>query len=243
MLHALEDEPEDKGRWGRLGVGSLIAVMIAGGALYGAQSYAPTRKLLNRVVQMTIQAPLPEKNNEPPPPPLPAPPPPKVRPNQPKKDPGPKQLVKAEPNPQAANPQEVGMDANSFGGGGDGPGFRVGGNQMGDPAAFVPVEKARAAAPVLGRPRLTFARALRQDPPPMFSERARKLGIEGLLIFELDIDELGHVKGARVRKGLEPKVDQEMLGLVKRWTFQPAQRAGRPVAMTQLFRYRYRFER
>jgi TonB family protein len=243
MLHALEDEPEEKGRWGRLGLGTAIAVVVAGGMLYGAQHFAPTRKLLTRVVQMTIMAPLPEQKQVPLPP-IPTPPP-KSAPREAKKDPGPKQAVRPDPSPQAADPQEVGLDAQSFGEGGDGPGFRVGGNQMGDPAAFaaaVKPEPVAVAAPV-ARQRLTFARALRQDPPATFSERARKLGIEGLMIFELDIDELGRVKNARIRKGLEARVDQEMLALVRRWTFQPALRGNRSVPTTQLFRYRYRFER
>jgi periplasmic protein TonB len=243
MLNALEDEPENKGRWRRLGIGSLIALGIAGGSLYTAQHYAPARRILNRVVQMTIQVPLAEKN-EPPPPPLPPPPPPKPRPQAAKKESGPKPVEKVNPTPQVADPQNVGLDVSSFGGGGDGPGFHVGGNQMGDPAAFGALEKPKApvlAAPV--REKLTFARALRQEPPPAFSERARKLGIEGLIIFELDIDEHGRVRGARIRKGLEPKVDEETLALVRRWTFQPGRRAGRAVPTTQLFRYRHRLER
>lgn len=244
MLHALEEEPEDKGRWQRLGVGSLIAASIAGGMLFAAQHYAPTRELLTRVVSFAVVAPPPLPEDTTPPPPLPPPPPRKEAP-KPQNKQAPAPAPKSDPTPQAGDPQQVGLDAQSFGGGGEGPGFHVGGNQMGDPnVRTTPIAKPAVVAPAApARRKVVAARVVKQDPPPTFTDRARKLGIEGLLVIELDIDENGRVQAARVRKGLEPQVDREALSIIKRWIFAPAIVEGKAIATTQLFRYRYEFSR
>jgi TonB family protein len=207
---------------------------------------------MQRVVTMTIQAPPPELDK--PLPPLPPPPPPKKQPPKPKdkeaaqkKSPAPK----PDANPQQADPSHVGMDAQSFAAGGDGPGFRVGGNQMGDPNKYVPPapkvapEVKKAKPPVkysIARPK----RGAGLDTESLFNARARKLGLSGLMILELEIDERGRVRTGKVRQGLEPQFDREVLAFVKKNVeFEPpgSSGAGRAVTNVTIYRARFNLER
>jgi TonB family protein len=250
MLNALEEDPDEKHRWRRFGIGAACAVGVSAALLYSAQNFAPTRELLSRVVQMTIQAPPPEQDI--PLPPLPPPPPAKKQPKA-EKDSTEKKAAAPKPNanPQNADPSQVGMDAESFAAGGDGPGFHVGGNQMGDPNAFVapvakpapPPEVKRTVRPV------NYSMAKRiprnEDLNSIFNARARKLGLSGLMILELELDAKGHVKRARTRRGLEPQFDREVLEHVKKWEYEPPSTtmAGSAVANVRLVRVRFTLEK
>ena len=247
MLNALEEDPDEKGRWKRLGTGAGVAAAITGVMVYVATTYAPARELMQRVVQMTFQAPPPIDQDKPLPP-LPPPPPPKPQPKKQdqkpeKKSPAPK----PDANPTPANPAEVGMDSQSFAEGGGGPGFRVGGNQMGDPNVAAPVV---AAKPEVA-PKAVVARSTKYlmakpigkgaNVSDLFNRRARKLGLSGLMLIELDLDQKGHVKTAKVRKGLESTFDREVLASVQTWLFEPPGKAGidEVVASVRLLRLRF----
>jgi TonB family protein len=245
MLNALDDDPDEQNRWQRLAVGGGVAAFITAAAVYTANTYAPARELMKRVVHMTIQTP-PPPADEKPLPPLP-PPPPKPQPKkaekaQPDKAPAPK----PDANPQPADPTQVGMDAASFGEGGSGPGFRVGGNQMGDPNVVAPVAPPKpVAAPLARSQRATkylMAKPLGQDNVnSLFSKRARQMGLSGLMLIELALDERGKVQSAKVRKGLESVFDAEVLSAVKNWLFEPpgAAAAGEAVADVRMLRLRF----
>lgn len=250
MLNALEEDPDEKNRWRRFGIGAGCAIGISALMLYSAQHYAPTRALLQKVVQMTITAPPPELDQ--PLPPLPPPPPPKKQPKA-EKDDSQKKAPAPKPNANAqkADPSQVGMDADSFAAGGEGPGFHVGGNQMGDPNAIVaPVVKAAPPPEVkqtIRSVKYSMAKRMRraEDLNSIFNARARKLGLSGLMILELELDAQGKVKRARTRRGLEPQFDREVLEHVKKWEYEPpgTVTAGSAIAAVRLVRVRFTLER
>jgi protein TonB len=241
-VYALEDEPEEGNRWRRLGAGALItaAVLVALG--YGAQRFEPARKLLAKVVQMTVVTELPKPEKLPPPRTEPPPPPPKRAP------PPPKSAAKTAAPPKANNPQPassepvVGLEDGSFGSG-DGASFQVGNTQMGEP---VSVARAPVTAPVaaaVAPPKLVPAGVPPRVERCRYSTRAQRLGLEGMLIIEADIDERGKVTGADVRKSLEGELDQECLEAVRSARFEPATLGGLAVASTRFLRLRFELER
>ncbi|MET0284650.1 MAG: TonB family protein, partial [Polyangiales bacterium] len=219
-----------------------ITVGIGATVLFGADSISPLRKKMPDVLKMVvIDEPheLPPKNEEPPPPP---PPPPK---NLPK----PKPTDKATPQPQPVaqpikqndnQPEPVGMDADSFGSGTGGPAFAVGTTLMGTPG-----EAARGfAAPEeeKPKPKLVEARPRAGNPQPSYTERARRLGVQGLMVVETEIDELGKVTRAVVRGKLEPILDAEAVKTILNWRFDPASIDGRAIASTKWLRVRFALE-
>lgn len=241
-MYALEDEPEEGNRWRRLGLGALIAATLLVGLGYGAQRFEPTRKLIAKVVQMTVITELPKPEKLPPPRTEPPPPPPKRAP------PPPKSAAKTAAPPKANNPQPessepvVGLEAGSFGSG-DGASFQVGNTQMGEP---VSVARAPVTAPVaaaVAPPKLVPAGVPPRVERCRYSQRAQRLGLEGMLIIEVDIDERGRVTDADVRKSLEEELDHECLEAVRGARFEPATLAGLAVASTRFLRLRFELER
>jgi protein TonB len=240
-VYALEDEPESGNRWRRLGAGALITAVLLTGVGYGAQSFEPTRRLLAKVVQMTVIAEVPKLEKLPPPRTEPPPPPPKRAP------PPPKSAAKTAAPPRADNPQPqnvesvVGLDEGSFGSG-DGASFQVGNTQMGEP---VSVARAPVTAPP-GEP--VPAKLVPAGVPPRvercrYSSRAQRLGLEGTLIIEVDIAADGSVKSADVRKSLEEELDHECLEAVRSARFSPATLGGQAVASTRFLRLRFELDR
>jgi TonB family protein len=241
-VYALEDEPEEGNRWRRLGAGALItaAVLVALG--YGAQRFEPARKLIAKVVQMTVVTELPKPEKLPPPRTEPPPPPPK------RASPPQKSAAKTAAPPKTNNPQPasaepvVGLEDGSFGSG-DGASFQVGNTQMGEP---VSVARAPMTAPVgipAAPPTLVPAGVPRRVERCRYSQRAQRLGLEGILIIEVDIDERGRVKNADVRKSLEAELDAECLEAVRSARFEPATLGGLAVASTRFLRLRFELER
>ncbi len=246
MLNALEEDPDEQGRWRRLGLGAVITTCITGVLVYVATTYAPARELMQRVVTMTFQAPPPVQEDKPLPP-LPPPPPPKP---QPKKQEAKQEKKAATPkpdaNPQPADPSQVGMDSQSFAEGGGGPGFRAGGNQMGNPNVVVapaPKPAAPVVKPVARATKYLMAKPLgqRADANALYNQRARKLGLAGLMLIELDLDDKGRVRKSRIRKGLESQFDREVLASIKDWKFEAPGKLGpaEEVASVRLLRLRF----
>jgi periplasmic protein TonB len=248
MLNALEEDPDEKGRWKRLATGAAIAAAATGVVVYVANTYAPARELMQRVVQMTFQAPPPIDEDKPLPP-LPPPPPPKPQPKKQETKPQKKEAApKPDANPSPANPAEVGMDSQSFAEGGGGPGFRVGGNQMGDPNSAGPITPPKPAplskATVPRSTKYLMAKPLGKgaNVKNLFNKRARKLGLSGLMLIELDLDAKGRVKTAKVRKGIESTFDREVLASVQAWMFEPPGKVGADEAVASVRLLRLRFD-
>jgi TonB family protein len=68
------------------------------------------------------------------------------------------------------------------------------------------------------------------SPPPDYSERARKASREGTCTLLLIVGADGHPSDIRVLVGLGMGLDEKAIEAVQRWKFEPAMRAGKPVA-------------
>lgn len=242
-MYALEEEPEEGNRWRRLGAGALITASLLVALGYGAQRFEPARRLIQKVVQMTVVAEIPKPEKLPPPRTEPPPPPPKRAP------PPPKSAAKTAAPPRPDSPQPpssepvVGLDGDSFGSG-EGASFQVGNTLMGEP---VSVARAPATGPVVpvavAPPKLIPAGVPPRVERCRYSSRAQRLGLEGTMVIEVDIDEKGRVVEADVRKPLEEELDRECLEAVRTARFEPATLGGNPVASTRFLRLRFELER
>lgn len=244
-MYALEDEPEKKGRGKRLAVGVSVVAGIAVTMLTVAQHVKPVQRILPEILEMAVVVddppPPPPKVDLPPPPP-PPPPPPKPKKEE-KEEPAPepeKQEAPPEQQPQEEAAPPVGLDSSSFaaGGSGVGMGFRVGKTQMGDPTTGLAAKKAVVPVVPMNPPKLQPAQAI-EPSLPKYPDSARRSNIEGYVLLELDIDERGKLKKARVRQGLEKSLDDAALASVQAWRFQPARLDGRAVSSTRLIRIKF----
>ena len=242
-MYALEDEPESNGRWRRLGVGALITATLLAGLGYGAQRFEPARRLLQKVVQMTVVTELPKPEKLPPPRTEPPPPPPKRAPPPPKSAAKTAAPPKSEntPQPQSAEPV-VGLDEGSFGSG-DGASFQVGTTQMGDPTTVARPPAGAAPPAPSAPPKLIPAGVPPRVERCRYNQRAQKLGLEGMMIIEVGIDEKGNVLSAEVRKKLEEELDRECVEAVRSARFEPATLGGVAIASTRFLRLRFELER
>jgi protein TonB len=241
-VYALEEEPESNGRWRRLGLGALITAGLLASLGYGAQRFEPARRLIQKVVQMTVVADVPKPDKLPPPRTEPPPPPPKRAPPPPKSAAKTAAPPKAEsPQPQSAEPV-VGLDDGSFGSG-DGASFQVGTTQMGEPVS-VARAPAAAPAPAVNAPaRFVPAGVPARVDRCRYSNRAQRLGVEGTLVIEAHIDDAGHVTRADVRMPLEDELDRECLEAVRGARFEPATLGGAGVPSTRFLRLRFELTR
>jgi protein TonB len=74
---------------------------------------------------------------------------------------------------------------------------------------------------------------------PEFTTEARTVGVDGVVIVELEIDDRGSVVSAKVRKGLGHGLDESSLDAAKRTHFVPATRCGKAVASTLVVKMRF----
>ena len=66
---------------------------------------------------------------------------------------------------------------------------------------------------------------------PKYPEAARKARVTGIVIVEAKINEKGGVDGVTVQKGLGHGLDEAATDAVRQFTFAPATKAGKPVAV------------
>ena len=76
------------------------------------------------------------------------------------------------------------------------------------------------------------ATAIRQDVPRVPVQISNQTGERGLL--EVTIDEQGRVIQAKIRRGLHPIYDSQLLGAARDWRYQPATLNGRPVKFRKI---------
>jgi protein TonB len=228
-----------------VGIGVVIAIFLA--LVFGSKNIVPAARALTEVVELNVidEAELPKPKDEPPPPAPPAPEAPKPKPKlAPSAVPAPPD---APPPPSDAPPppsDQVGLDADSFGTGSGGAAFAIGSTQMGTPgtsarSSSVPLVEEQKLAP---KPQIIEARPHSSNGTPKYNARARKLGIQGLMVIEADIDATGKVTRAVVRGRLDPQLDTIARQAVLGWRFDPATLAGRPVPSTKFLRIRFQLE-
>lgn len=66
-------------------------------------------------------------------------------------------------------------------------------------------------------------------PQPLYTEEARRAGIQGVVILEAVVDAEGNVQNVKVLKGLPMGLDKSAVDAVMSWRYDPARQNGRPV--------------
>jgi protein TonB len=67
------------------------------------------------------------------------------------------------------------------------------------------------------------------SPRPLYTEEARRAGIQGIVILEAVVDADGTVRNVKVLKGLPMGLDKSAVDTVLTWRYEPARIEGRPV--------------
>ena len=75
---------------------------------------------------------------------------------------------------------------------------------------------------------------------PVYPEEARKDKIEGEVYVEVSIDTAGRVWNARILKSSQPVLNQAALDAAKQWTFTPAVKDKKKVAITITMPFRFK---
>ena len=68
-------------------------------------------------------------------------------------------------------------------------------------------------------------------PDPEYSEKARKRKINGVVVLSMTVTAEGKVRDVRVVKSLDSDLDKQAIAALRSWRFEPATRAGKPVAV------------
>lgn len=66
-------------------------------------------------------------------------------------------------------------------------------------------------------------------PQPLYTEEARRAGVQGVVILEAVVDAEGNVTNVKVLKGLPMGLDQSAADAVMSWRYEPARQNGQPV--------------
>lgn len=166
----------------------------------------PRRKEPNRLI-LTNKKKKPEPSPQPQPEPVPSP--------APDTEPASTDVGTSDPQPGIAAGAVGGVAEGVVGGIASG---MVGGVIGGQGTAPVPVDQA-ANAPIL------IARVM-----PEYSQRARRQGVEGLVLLEAILDREGHIEdNIRVLQSV-PSLDEAARRALRRWRFKPARdHSGRPM--------------
>jgi TonB family protein len=81
-----------------------------------------------------------------------------------------------------------------------------------------------------GRNGVTIPRAIHQ-PPPEYSEKARRKKLEGTVLLSLVVTPEGNTTDIKVTTGLGSGLDEKAIEAVRQWKFEPAAKDGKPVAV------------
>jgi len=81
-----------------------------------------------------------------------------------------------------------------------------------------------------GRDGVTIPRAIHQ-PPPEYSEKARRKKLEGTVMLLLVVTPDGNTTDIKVTIGHGSGLDEKAIEAVRRWKFEPATKDGKPVAV------------
>ena len=68
-------------------------------------------------------------------------------------------------------------------------------------------------------------------PDPDYSEEARKAKYQGTVVLWLVVDPAGRPRDVKVARSLGMGLDQKAIEAVRKWTFEPAMKDGKPVAV------------
>jgi TonB family protein len=68
------------------------------------------------------------------------------------------------------------------------------------------------------------------DPEPDYSEEARKVRLQGVVVLSLIVDPSGHPRNVQIARSLGMGLDEKALEAVQKWRFAPGMKDGYPVA-------------
>jgi len=77
---------------------------------------------------------------------------------------------------------------------------------------------------------VTAPRAI-YDPEPEYSEEARKVHFQGVVVLSIVVDQAGHARDIRVARSVGLGLDERAIEAVKKWKFEPGVKDGHPVAV------------
>jgi TonB family protein len=112
----------------------------------------------------------------------------------------------------------VGSDSGTGIGSGTGPGVGTGSNGAYGRGAFTS-----------GRG-VTAPRAI-YDPEPEYSEEARRVHFQGVVVLSIVVDQEGRARDVRVARSVGLGLDEKAIEAVKKWKFEPGAKDGHPVAV------------
>jgi len=69
------------------------------------------------------------------------------------------------------------------------------------------------------------------DRKPQYTSEAMRARIQGLVMMDAVVDATGAVSNVQVTRSLDPQLDEQAVQALRQWTFAPATREGRPVAV------------
>ena len=107
-----------------------------------------------------------------------------------------------------------------------------------NPQSQAPSPTAQDSRTVVGTDGQTYRVGVGVSPPkaiytpdPEYSEEARDARYQGTSVLWLIVDPVGKPQKIRVQRALGMGLDEEAVKAVRQWRFQPAQKAGKPVAV------------
>jgi TonB family protein len=203
-----------------------------GGGGGGLKIPAPARRAERKApAPRVVSSPIPEVREEPPPPPepkpepkveTPPPPPPPVvqapvasKPADPVESPG---VVTPPPDPPPAN-----QGAGAGGGAGTGRGAGIG---EGDGPGIGPGSGGGEGGGPYRPGAGIDPPSLQREVKALYTDDARRRGIEGDVVLEIVVRRDGSVGDVRVRRSLDRGLDQKAIEAVRQWRFAPARRHG-----------------
>jgi TonB family protein len=75
---------------------------------------------------------------------------------------------------------------------------------------------------------------------PEYTEEARRAKIEGMVVLHVAIQPDGRAHNVRVTRSLDAGLDQKAMEAIEKWTFQPGQKDGKPVAVAATIEVNFR---
>jgi TonB family protein len=81
------------------------------------------------------------------------------------------------------------------------------------------------------------------SPEPEFSEAARKAGYQGTCVLSLIVGSDGLPRDIRIVRKLGMQLDEKAIQALKEWRFEPAQKSGRPVAVSIEVEFSFHLDR
>lgn len=209
-------------RWGRylapVSTAVVLHVAAVAVALWQAQTWVPPVPTASMQASILPPSPLPMVAPEPAKPEPPKPQPPKPRPTPPKPKPVPQPMVsqRAGPSPVTVatpTPQPVSPPVESA------------------PASPAAEKSDKTAAPAASTSAPRFDAAYLNNPEPPYPAMSRRLGEEGRVLLNVQVEADGLPRQVRVARSCGyPRLDEAARSAVEKWRFVPARQGERAVA-------------